>query len=296
MKVLHNALVVLDPQQPHEPLITRARLLAHAKRTQLHLLVCDHQHDHGQYLEDLRHQLTRTGCKVTAEQDWHGSVHKTILTQQHQRQSGLVLKQHQQESRIKKALHTPDDWHLLRHCVCPVLMVKGRRPWPGGNVLVSVDAGNDDLSHRVLQVGVVSHGHEIARLTGGRLHMMSAHPSPMLSSHDPLFQRSESIRAYYKEQCEGYQAEFAIDDQHVHIEEGPAEVLIPYLARQVDATLAVIGSVGRSGLAGAMLGNTAETILDEMDCDMLVLKPASVLHELEELAAHEEDSAHPHAA
>lgn len=288
MKTLHDALVVLDPSQPATALINRARMIAHAKQTHLHLLVCDNHKDHGQYLTDMRNHLTREGYRVSAEQSWQGSPHHSIIAQQQTRRCGLVLKQHRADGPLRKALRLPDDWKLMSHCPCPVLMVKGNLPWAGGNILVSVDAGNDDLSHRVLQVGVVSHGHEIARMVGARLHMMSAHPSPMLSSHDPLFQRSETIRDYYREQCRGYQDEFAIDDKHLHLEEGPAEVMIPYVARNLGAALTVIGSVGRSGLQGALVGNTVETVLDQLDCDVLVLKPHGVLHDLEELAAHEE--------
>ncbi|MNP74861.1 Universal stress protein E [compost metagenome] len=45
----------------------------------------------------------------------------------------------------------------------------------------------------------------------------------------------------------------------------------------------VIGTVARSGLSGALIGNTAEVVLDKVESDVLVLKPAEVADHLDEL-------------
>ncbi|MCY1558800.1 Universal stress protein E [compost metagenome] len=109
----------------------------------------------------------------------------------------------------------------------------------------------------------------------------------MLSSADPTFQLKETIEARYREQCRAFQAEFDIDDQHLHIEEGPADVLIPYMARRLQAAVTVIGTVARSGLSGVLIGNTAEAVLDTLESDVLVLKPQEVEDHLVELAVKE---------
>ena len=35
----------------------------------------------------------------------------------------------------------------------------------------------------------------------------------------------------------------------------------------------VIGTVGRTGLSAALMGNTAEHVIDGLNCDVLALKP-----------------------
>jgi len=37
--------------------------------------------------------------------------------------------------------------------------------------------------------------------------------------------------------------------------------------------LVVIGTVGRSGVPGLLIGNTAEKVLSTVDCSVLTLKP-----------------------
>jgi universal stress protein E len=44
------------------------------------------------------------------------------------------------------------------------------------------------------------------------------------------------------------------------------------VARSIDTAIVVMGAVSRSGLKRAFIGNTAERILDQLPCDVLVVK------------------------
>lgn len=285
MHTIRNTLVVVDSQQSEELILNRAKMIASATQSHLHLLACDKGDHHCACLDDMQGALVQEGYSVSAQQAWHGSSHKTIIATQQAQGCGLVITQHLSDTPLMKALLTPEDWKLLRYCPCPVLMVKTPRPWTGGTILAAIDAGSTDIEHRVLHSGVVSHGYDIAALAGGTLHIMSAHPYPMLSAADPVLQLKESIEALYRELCKTFQAEFDVSDERLHIEEGSADVLIPYIAHKLEAVLTVIGSVGRTGLSGALIGNTVEMILDTLDSDVLVLKPDDIITHLEELAA-----------
>ncbi|MGH8380842.1 universal stress protein [Pseudomonas sp.] len=285
MHTVRNTLVVVDSQQSSELILHRAKMIATATRSHLHLLACNKGNHHSSYLNDLQGSLAQEGYSVSAQQAWHGSSHKTIIAAQQAQGCGLVIKQHLTDNPLMKALLTPEDWKLLRYCPSPVLLVKTIRPWTGGTILAAVDVGSSDVEHRVLHSGIVSHGYDIAKLASGTLHMMCAYPYPMLSASDPILQLKESIQAYYRDQCKRFQHEFHIKDAHLHVEEGPPDVMIPYLAHKLEAALTVIGSVARSGLSGALIGNTAEMILDTLDSDVLVLKPDDIIPHLEELAA-----------
>lgn len=66
---------------------------------------------------------------------------------------------------------------------------------------------------------------------------------------------------------------FSIDRHDCIIKEGLPEDVIPHVAKEKDAELVVIGTVGRTGLSAALVGNTAEHVIDSLDCDVLALKP-----------------------
>ncbi|MCP2021755.1 universal stress protein [Pseudomonas laurylsulfatiphila] len=284
MQAVRSILVVIDPEHSESLALKRAKLIAGVTQAQLHLLVCDPKHDHSSLLSVLKAALTEDGFSVTTEQAWNQSLHQTIVEVQQAEGCGLVVKQHFPDSALKKALLTPEDWKLLRQCPSPVLLVKTAGSWKDKVILAAIDVGNTDLEHRHLHNTIINHGYEIATLAKAHLHVISAHPSPMLSSADPTFQLSETIQARYREQCKSFQAEFDIDDDHLHIEEGPADVLIPFMVHKLQAAVTVIGTVARSGLSGALIGNTAEVVLDSVESDVLVLKPQEIEDHLEEIA------------
>ncbi|WP_020191293.1 universal stress protein, partial [Pseudomonas putida] len=128
------------------------------------------------------------------------------------------------------------------------------------------------------------HGFEIAKLAKGELHVISAHPSPMLSASDPAFQLSDTIEKRYREACSAFQAEYGIREECLHVAEGPADVLIPHTEQKLDAVVTVMGTVCRTGISGALIGNTSEVVLDALQGDVLVLKSEEAIAHLAELA------------
>ena len=285
MSSIKRILVVIEPTAETDTAdslaMHRACLIANALNADLHLLICDKRQDHSALLTSLKHNLQAEEFNVTAQQEWEQSVHQTIIKVQQNEGSDLVIKQHFADNPLKKALLTPADWKLLRHCPCPVLMVKTERSWKGGAVLAAVDVGNPDGEHTALHYSIVSRGFEFAEMAGGELHVITAHPSPMLSAADPVYQIPNHVEARYREQCLRFQTEFDIDDAHLHIAEGPADVLIPFTAHHLQAVLTVIGSVGRTGISGALIGNTAEVVLDSLQSDVLVLRSEEIKAHLE---------------
>lgn len=284
MQATRSILVVIDPKLPENLALKRARLIASVSESRLHLLICDGKHDHREYLARLRIELENQDHAVDTHQAWHENLYRTIIAVQQAEGCGLVIKQHVADSPLKRALLTSDDWKLLRYCPCPVLMTKTEAPWTGGNILAAVDVGNADTEHRTLHTSIISHGYEIASLAEGSLHVISAHPSAMLSAADPAFQLKETIEARYRDACREFQAEFGIPDNQLHIEEGPADALIPRVCHQLQAVVTVIGTVARTGFSGALMGNTAEVVLDALESDVLVLKPDAIIEHLDELA------------
>ncbi|WP_449431907.1 universal stress protein [Pseudomonas putida] len=285
MQAVRSILVALDPAHPHSRALTRAKLIARATGARMHLLMCDKKQEHDALLSLLSSQLHDDGYdNVTHEQVWHGSLHDSIIQVQQAEGCELVIKEHRPDNPLKRALLTPDDWKLLRQCPSAVLMVKSEKPWSGGVILAAVDVGNQDEDHRRLHASILEHGQAIASLAKGELHVICAHPSPMLSASDPVYQLSETIDRRYREASRAFQAEFKIGEDQLHVAEGPADVLIPYTEKKYAAVVTVMGTVARSGISGALIGNTSEVVLDALEGDVLVLKSDEAIAHLAELA------------
>ena len=284
MQAIRSILVVIEADHADSLALKRARLIAGVTGAHLHLLICDKKkHPHTAVLVELKRRLHDEGFSATTEQAWHETLHNTIIKVQQAEGCGLVIKQHFPDNPIKKALLTPEDWKLLRLCPSPVLMVKTDRPWNHGVVLAAVDVGNEDGAHKALHYSIIDHGYDIAAVAKASLHVIAAHPSPMLSAANPVFQQKESIEARYREQCQVFQTQFDVTHERLHIAEGPADVLIPFTARQLGAAVTIIGTVARTGIPAALIGNTAEVVLDSLESDVLVLKTEEIIGHLEGL-------------
>ena len=66
---------------------------------------------------------------------------------------------------------------------------------------------------------------------------------------------------------------FDISVVNTHIKEGLPELVIEQVAEKLDAELVILGTIGRTGISAALIGNTAEHVIDQLNCDVLALKP-----------------------
>ena len=74
---------------------------------------------------------------------------------------------------------------------------------------------------------------------------------------------------------------FNISQENTHIKEGLPEDVIESMANELDAALVILGTVGRTGISAALIGNTAEHVIDRLNCDVLALKPEGYVSPLD---------------
>ncbi len=58
---------------------------------------------------------------------------------------------------------------------------------------------------------------------------------------------------------------------HRHLLNQHAVNAIPKLARKIQSDIVVMGAVSRNGIKRLLIGNTAERIIDDLNCDVLVV-------------------------
>lgn len=209
---------------------------------------------------------------------WHSRPFEAIIQQVQDGQHDLVVKSTHKHTMIQSFIFTPTDWHLLRKCPCPVLLVK-EQDWPmGGNVLAAINCGSDDKEQDALNNKIITESAEVARLLSATLHLINAYPiTPVnmaleLPDFDPHVYNA-AVKRHHERALYEYAVRFDLESSSLHLEEGLAEEVIPRCADDTNASLVILGSVGRTGFSAALLGNTAEQVVDKLSCDVLVLRP-----------------------
>ena len=199
-------------------------------------------------------ELTIDSCVV-----WHNRPYEAIINTVINDGFDLVVKGTHQHDTLKSVIFTPTDWHLIRKCPAPVLLVK-EKEWPAkGNILAAVNAVSENEQHLELNKRIINDARFICDLANATLNLVNAY--------------NESVKKHHFESTLSLAEGFDIDKAHCHIEEGLPEDVIPDVAARLNSELVVIGTVGRTGLSAALVGNTAEHVIDSLDCDVLALKP-----------------------
>lgn len=186
---------------------------------------------------------------------------------------------------LKKVILTPEGWKLLRTCPCPILIVKQNKSWLNRPVLAAVDLGSPNKSHIELHNKLMQIANTLTFIAKGSLHLVSVYPSPIFSEIHPdskLPGLTPQIREHYISACNTYEEKYLdLTKENIHLQAGSPELVIPQIAAEIDAAVCVIGTVARTGISGVLIGNTAESILDDLTCDILVIRPDSIASKVE---------------
>ncbi|HDR1021487.1 TPA: universal stress protein UspE [Pasteurella multocida] len=212
---------------------------------------------------------------------WHSNEAEAIAAEVEKSTYDLVVKYTKEEESITSLIFTPMDWQLLRKCPTPLLMVRDGDWKHQRRILIAVNTTDDDedRNHSMINQQLVALGIDLAsNLERGNVHLVTAYPpTPVNMAIDlPEFNGGEyekNIRGQYLINMKALRQQFGIDEDHTHVREGFPEEVIPEVAKELEAELVVLGTVGRTGLSAAFLGNTAEHVINRLSCNLLAIKP-----------------------
>jgi len=194
----------------------------------------------------------------------------------------LVIKSAEQAQGLRTHPFGPNDLHLLRKCPCPVWIDHERGMQPYRKLVAAVNPiGDDDegLAKTILdlafslqaQEGTEVHIAHAWRLPGERALRLQQQAGPQRVSAMLAEQKNMHAQA-----LAGLLQPYGLtlDDPNVHFEKGLAAPMISSLAEALPADLIITGTLGRSGIPGFFIGNTAEALIQTIDMPILAIKPA----------------------
>lgn len=169
---------------------------------------------------------------------------------------------------------------LLRKCPMPVLLLKPGFKSPFRHILAAVDATSEHQRDAQLNGEIIQIALSVcpAPKELNVLHAWSLFGESILREH---LRPQEYVEA--QQEAETH-AGRCLDDllikfglgvgcEGTHLVKGDPIDVIPQFVARHDTDLLVMGTVGRSGLAGMLMGNTAEQVLERVSCSVLAVKP-----------------------
>jgi nucleotide-binding universal stress UspA family protein len=173
------------------------------------------------------------------------------------------------------------DMELLRKCPCPVFLVRPGAGNPPHQIVAAVNASTEEPSERALNARIVELTLLLAELEGSVPTLLQAWV-PFAerlvrghSSDEAFAEYVDDVRQRTAGDLRDLAQSFGgrLSGVRTEHQRGEPEEVIPafVVAQRID--LVVMGTVARGGIAGLLIGNTAERVLKTLPCSVLAVKP-----------------------
>jgi universal stress protein E len=170
---------------------------------------------------------------------------------------------------------------LLRKCPCAVWLVSPNSTAKFQHVLGCVDTSSDKPGDEQLNHSVYELASSVSQYHGGRfsiIHVWSIYGEQMIKgrmSPDDFDAVQKGNEIQVNKLMDTFLAAHGntIQAENVHVVKGETPDVIPDFVTENQVDLVVMGTIARSGVAGLIMGNTAEQILNSLQCSVLAVKP-----------------------
>jgi len=301
MASLDSILVVVDPTVERDFVVDRAKVLLAASHASVRFFINSSntltQHTYAyegmdghffekqrllfiehynKILESLLDEFTAMGINATSSFSEEHNLAEAIIAQAKEYEPDLVLKSTHHHTALRKSIISNTDWRLIRKCPAKLMLVKDREWLEDGSIVTSVDplhakAAQNKLDHLLIQTteSLATQLHQQARV----FHCYFPFVSTMFPTVSETSSQVEELRQRHQSKLDELLASHNIEKEHVKMASGDlVPALVNYLEKS-NANLLVIGALSRNVIERAIVGNTAEKILDDCPCDVLVVKP-----------------------
>ena len=307
MQRFKNILLVCDHEAGNDAVLDRAVTLAQRNEAQLTVIkavdawhgqaprcaeVISDQDVHElvaptgrEKLDELVRLFQRGGIRIGAKV-LSGTEYLEIIREVLVENRDLVIMTAEDERGLKARFFGSTSLQVMRKCPCPVWVMKPAHGKRFARILAAVDTGVTDLDteHHALNAKIMDLATSLAEQEQSELHIVHAWEmfGESVLRGEFAHLKKEQVDAWalqerqrHERQLSGLLQEYELENvnHHVHLVKGDAQYVIPKLAHQQQIDLIVMGTVCRTGIAGFFIGNTAESILQQVECSVLTVKP-----------------------
>lgn len=234
-----------------------------------------------QDLEAMATELKGKGVSAVVKQS-SGKAYEEIIREASKSSYDLIMKPAQSEGSKLEFLFGSTDMQLFRMAPTPMWIFKPTPAKKLSQIMVAVDLLAFDEEKSALADKVLQWGKRVSDLAGAKLHVVHTWELPRETSlrgrgiltrtiDDLILSLQQRHRAWLDEALEKNSLKPKEITEHFH--KGDAKEILPAIARSQNIDLLVMGTVGRTGIPGFFIGNTAESVLRHVNCSVLAIKP-----------------------
>lgn len=235
-------------------------------------------------LRQLERSPALEGVKVKSVTVHDYPVHEAIVRRAVASRADLVIAAPQPRSLGTRLMLRNTDWELIRQCPCPLLLIKSSGEYDHPAVLAAVDPFHGHAKPANLDPRLLNVANAWAQLLQGKAHVFHAYlplavavpmPSgqPMSAWLSPEIENLHAAQVARALQTLATEAGIPAGQRHLSVGDVPSQ--LKRVIKKTNARIVVMGAISRSALQRLFIGSTAERVLDDLRCDVLIVKPSA---------------------
>ncbi len=232
-------------------------------------------------LERSADQLRDQGLNVRVSVRWDYPMFEGVIRQVLRHRPDLLVVPGIRTTGVTPRTLAYREARLIEACPCPLFLLRTPEVYSRGDIVAAVDPLHALETPQDLDEAIIGAAKTLAyALADARVRIYHA-VTPLLRAtvaDSPGAQSPSAQEAARRASAEARIREMAlrhdIPGDCVRVEFGRVEAALPVFAREARAQVVVMGAVSRSFPQRALFAHTAEKILDALDCDVLIVKPA----------------------
>ncbi|GAB1145956.1 TPA: universal stress protein [Shewanella algae] len=201
-----------------------------------------------------------------------------ILTELKQAHYDLLLVEHHSYSALQCELGHTDDWQLLQRVSLPVMFVSDS-PWEQqGSLLAALELDEDTEDHSHFNHRLLQQAFDFAGLLQQRLHLLNCYQEADISmAFDNQQPGCRSQKDNQWQKLRQVARPLALSDELLHLASGMPDHVVPEAAHKWHSNIVIMGAAEHRGLLSELNGHASEQMLNQLQCDVLALKPSCPL-------------------
>lgn len=297
-------LTVVEPDNHPQEVVARATWLAKLNGCNVHLLLCDRdvgplgdgffmsnearsirsKIDAAQkaMLDEFVEAARETGATVSGEVVDERPISEAVLQKALDLNPEYVLKGTHYHSVAERSIFVDTDWHLMRSCPYPLWLVKPRQMQEHPVIVAAVDPTHSHDKSAVLDQLIVVRANQIGDQSSGEVHLLhtyqrligigSAATRTFKPIELPIEELDRKTKEEHRQKLDALASANNIDRDHTHQLPGSTRDILPTFVRANNVDVVVMGALARWSLKRAIIGSTAERVMDHLPCDILLVK------------------------
>jgi universal stress protein E len=198
----------------------------------------------------------------------------------------FVVKGIEYHSVAERSIFVDTDWQLIRGCMYPLWLVKPHEMHDEMRIVASVDPTHSHDKPAALDQVIVNAANDIAKRANGDVHLLHTYNRMIGVGNEatftfkpiilPIEELDEKIQKEHREQLDALANANNFDADHVHQLPGKTSEILPAFVRAHNMDLVVMGAIARWGIKRAIIGSTAERVMDMLPCDVLIARVSHI--------------------